>query len=99
MTRLLRLATGGLALAAALPAAADGIYKCRQANGQLAYQDHPCGAGAQEAGTLAGGFAASVTEGDPAAAHYRSYIDMVERNEARLQAERSRAGAAESIPP
>jgi hypothetical protein len=87
-----RLAGAGLMLLAALPSAAD-VFKCKQANGQLAYQDHPCGPGAQRAGTVDSGYAAPAPaqDGDSGAAHYQNYLDMVDREKAQRQAERRQA--------
>jgi hypothetical protein len=83
--------TGG---AAGLPAAAQEVYKCQQAGGQLAYQDHPCGAGARDAGTVNSGYAAPGPGDDSAARHYQNLIDMQQREHERLQAE-SRRNEAE----
>jgi len=74
--------------AACLPAAAEGIYKCKQANGQLAYQDHPCGTGSQDAGAVSGGYVAPAADSGSAASHYQNYVDMMEHDHARQQAER-----------
>jgi hypothetical protein len=87
------LATCGLGLmAAALPATAD-VYKCKQASGQLAYQDHPCGEGARDAGTVNSGYAAPVQGSDSAATHYQNYLNMMERQQAQDRAERRRLEA------
>ncbi len=92
MNKLIR-ATACLALAAgaiSLPAAAQEVYKCKQAGGQLAYQDHPCGAGARDAGTVSGGYAAPAAGDDSAVRHYQNLLDMQQREHERLQAESSR---------
>ena len=89
MRNLIRMAFAGVLLAAvALPAAAQEIYKCKQANGQLAYQDHPCGDGAHDAGTVTGNYAAPAGGGDSAARHYQNYLNMMDRDHAQQQAER-----------
>jgi len=81
--------------AASLPAAAQGVYKCKQANGQLAYQDHPCGAGASDAGAVNSGYAAPGAGDDSAARHYQNLLDMQQREHERLQAESERNEAAD----
>lgn len=96
MQNLMRTARAGLLLcaaAAALPAAAQEVYKCKQANGQLVYQDHACADGARDAGTVNGNIAAPVPGGDSAATHYQNYLDMMDRDHAQQQAERRRVEA------
>ena len=82
------------AAAAALPAAAQGVYKCKNSGGQLAYQDHACDAGARDAGAVAGGYVAPVS-GDSASAHYQNYLNQADRDRAQQQAERSHLDAEE----
>ncbi len=89
MRNLIRMALASLLLAAvALPAVAQQVYKCKQANGQLAYQDHPCGDGAHDAGAVSGNITAPLPNGDSAASHYQNYNNMMQQEHAQQQAER-----------
>jgi len=94
MGNLIRIAACLALAAASLPAAAQGVYKCKQANGQLTYQDHPCDAGARDQGTVSGGYVAPGAGDDSAARHYQNLLDMQQREHERLQAE-SRRNEAE----
>lgn len=76
-----------LAGASALPAMAQDVYKCKQAGGQLAYQDHPCGDGAHDAGAVGGNITAPIANGDSAASHYQNYNNMMQQQHAQQQAE------------
>ena len=83
-----------LGCATVLPAAAQDVYKCKNASGELSYQDHPCDGGSKDAGLVKGGYVAPVGGGE-AAAHYQNYLNQADQNNAQQQAERSRMEAEE----
>ena len=80
--------------AMAFPAMAQDVYKCKNAGGQLAYQDHPCDGGAKDAGAVKGGYVAPVG-GDSASAHYQNYLSQMDQDHAQQQAERAHLDAEE----
>lgn len=92
--RTTRLTLALLACGLALPAAAQNVYKCKNSQGGLVYQDHPCDAGAKDAGAIQSGYVAPAGNGD-AAAHYQNYLNMMDQDHAQQQAERSRLEAEE----
>ena len=83
------------AWAVALPAPAQDIYKCKNANDQLVYQDHHCAGGAKDAGPVKGGYAPPLTTSGEAAAHYQNYLNQADQNHAQQRAERSSLDAEE----